>query len=110
MTSTTFCASSSLAMLAQGSEVICLNHDTLEFAKRFSGHKERVVWMKCNNSRAQDLVVSYDTSNTAIVWDPSTGIEIARFLSTDYLRTASWMLDGSIAFGTLRPPLLNLLH
>lgn len=43
--------------------------------------------------------MSYDVGQTAIVWDIFTGTEIARFASFEHLRVASWMRNGSVAFG-----------
>lgn len=45
------------------------------------------------------LVVSYDASQTAIVWDLMTGEEVARFVSYEHLTCASWMRSGNVAFG-----------
>lgn len=47
------------------------------------------------------LVVSYDASQTTIVWDLLTGDEVARFASYEEIRVAAWMRNGNIAFGKL---------
>jgi len=47
------------------------------------------------------LVVSYDASQTTIVWDLLTGDEVARFASYEEIRIAAWMKNGNIAFGKL---------
>jgi hypothetical protein len=48
------------------------------------------------------LVVSYDASQTTIVWDLLTGDEVARFASHEEITVAAWMGNGNIAFGMLR--------
>ncbi|TKA76883.1 hypothetical protein B0A55_03201 [Friedmanniomyces simplex] len=45
------------------------------------------------------LVVSYDTGNTAIVWDILTGEGVARFSSYEDMRVAAFLRNGNIAFG-----------
>jgi hypothetical protein len=45
--------------------------------------------------------VSYDTGQTAIVWDCMTGDEIARFASYENLTVAAWMRNGNVAFGMI---------
>ena len=55
------------------------------------------------------LVVSYDASQTTIVWDLLTGDEVVRFASYEEIRVAAWMKNGNIAFGEWRLR-LELLH
>ncbi|KKZ68491.1 hypothetical protein EMCG_05850 [[Emmonsia] crescens] len=45
------------------------------------------------------LVVSYDVSQTAIVWDIFTGQEISRFASFEHIRVATWLRNGNVSFG-----------
>lgn len=47
------------------------------------------------------MVVSYDASQTTIVWDLLTGDEIARFASYEEIKIAAFMRNGNIAFGKL---------
>ncbi|KAL4877104.1 hypothetical protein BJY04DRAFT_133707 [Aspergillus karnatakaensis] len=97
------CASTaSLFLYAQGSAILCLHHDTLALERRFENHKEEVVFISVDNVSergAGRLVVSYDASKTAIIWDLFTGSVIARFASFEELKAASWMRNGNVAFG-----------
>ncbi|KAL2813915.1 hypothetical protein BJX63DRAFT_209257 [Aspergillus granulosus] len=97
------CASTaSLFLYAQGSAVLCLHHDTLALERRFENHKDDVVFISVDNVSergAGRLVVSYDASQTAIIWDLFTGSVIARFASFEPLKTAAWMRNGNVAFG-----------
>ncbi|KAL2823317.1 hypothetical protein BDW59DRAFT_163476 [Aspergillus cavernicola] len=97
------CASTaSLFLYAQGSAVLCLHHDTLALERRFENHKEDIIFISVDNVSergAGRLVVSYDTTRTAIIWDLFTGNVIARFASFEQLKTASWMRNGNVAFG-----------
>ncbi|KAJ5141808.1 Drug resistance protein [Penicillium atrosanguineum] len=97
------CASTaSLFLYAQSSTILCLHHDTLAVERRFDSHQEDVEFISVDNVSergAGRLVVSYDVGQTAIVWDIFTGTEIARFASFEHLRVASWMRNGSVAFG-----------
>jgi hypothetical protein len=97
------CASTaSLFLYAQGSAILCLHHDTLALERRFENHKEDVVFISVDNVSergAGRLVVSYDASKTAIIWDLFTGSVIARFASFEELKAASWMRNGNVAFG-----------
>lgn len=97
------CASTaSLFLFSQGSVIICLHHDSLAVERRFTRHQERITFISVDNVSergAGRLVVSYDASQTAIVWDLFTGQEISRFASFEPLRVASWMRNGNIAFG-----------
>lgn len=87
--------------------ILCLHHDTLAPERRFENHKEDITFISVDNvsERGQGrLVVSYDAGQTAIVWDLFTGIEIARFKSSEPLRVASWMRNGNVVFGILCLP------
>ncbi|KAI4174389.1 MAG: hypothetical protein LQ343_002324 [Gyalolechia ehrenbergii] len=95
-------ATASIFLYAQGSSIICLHHDTLAIDRRFESHKERILFLSVDNVSergAGRLVVSYDASQTAIVWDLFTGDEIARFASYEPIRVAAWMKNGNVAFG-----------
>ncbi|KAL4923150.1 uncharacterized protein BDV17DRAFT_277879 [Aspergillus undulatus] len=97
------CASTaSLFLYAQGSAILCLHHDTLALERRFENHKEDILFISVDNVSergAGRLVLSYDASKTAIIWDLFTGSVIARFASFEELKAASWMKDGNVAFG-----------
>ncbi|KAL8745376.1 MAG: hypothetical protein Q9190_002477 [Brigantiaea leucoxantha] len=95
-------ATASIFLYAQDSAIICLHHDSLAVERRFECHKERILFLSVDNVSergAGRLVVSYDVGQTAIVWDLFTGDEIARFASYEPIRVASWMKNGSVAFG-----------
>lgn len=95
-------ATASMFLCAQGSVILCLHHDTLAAELRFTQHQERVVFIAVDNVSergAGRLVVSYDASQTAIVWDLFTGTEISRFASFEPLRVAAWMRNGNVVFG-----------
>ncbi|KAF2761697.1 hypothetical protein EJ05DRAFT_482545 [Pseudovirgaria hyperparasitica] len=95
-------ATASFFLYAQRNVILCLHHDTLAIERRFTGHREDVVWIYVDNISergAGRLVVSYDTGNTAIVWDLLTGDEVARFASYEHIRVAAWMRNGNVAFG-----------
>lgn len=97
------CASTaSLFLFAQGPVITCLHHDTLALERRFEGHADQVCFISVDNVSergAGRLVVSYDTGQTAIIWDLFTGTTIARFSSFEDLRVAAWMRNGNVAFG-----------
>lgn len=97
------CASTaSLFLFAQGSVILSLHHDTLAIDRRFTLHSDRIAFICVDNVSergAGRLVVSYDYSQTAIVWDLFTGSEISRFASYEPLRVAAWMRNGHVAFG-----------
>ncbi|KAI9369217.1 hypothetical protein BJX61DRAFT_165462 [Aspergillus egyptiacus] len=97
------CASTaSLFLYAQGSTILCLHHDTLALERRFEDHKDDIVFISVDNVSergAGRLVVSYDASRTAIIWDLFTGNFIARFASFEELKAAAWMRNGNVAFG-----------
>ena len=94
-------ATGSNFIYAQGSSILCLQHDTLAIERRFEKHKEQVLLLSVDNvsSQAGRLVVSYDAGQTAIVWDLFTGDELARFVSYEPIRVAAWMRNGNVAFG-----------
>ena len=96
-------ATASIFLFAQNNSVLCLHHDTLAIERRFEKHKDEIVLLSVDNVSergAGRLVVSYDTGQTAIVWDLFTGDEIARFASYEQIKVASWMRNGNVAFGT----------
>ena len=95
-------ATASIFLYAQGSNILCLHHDTLAVDRRFERHKEQILFLSVDNVSergAGRLVVSYDAAQTAIVWDLFTGDEIARFASYEQIRVAAWMKNGNVAFG-----------
>ncbi|ETN41978.1 uncharacterized protein HMPREF1541_03917 [Cyphellophora europaea CBS 101466] len=97
------CASTgSLFLYAQGSNVLCLHHDSLAIERRFQKHTDTIQLIAVDNvseTGAGRLVVTYDARQTAIVWDLFTGDQISRFASYEPLKVASWMRNGNIAFG-----------
>ena len=95
-------ATASIFLYAQGNAILCLHHDTLAIERRFELHKEKVLFIAVDNVSERDqgrLVVSYDESYTAIVWEINTGRQIASFMSYEPYRVAAWMKNGKIAFG-----------
>ena len=99
-------ATASFFIHAQRNVIFLLHHDTLAIERRFEKHREDVLLISADNvseNGSGRLVVSYDASQTAIVWDIFNGEETARFASYEHIRVASWMRDGSIAFGTPVP-------
>ncbi len=95
-------ATGSSVLYAQGASVICLHHDTLAIQRRFHKHAEPISFISVDNVSergAGRLVVTYDTGQTAIVWDLMTGDQVARFASYEQIKVASWMRNGNIAFG-----------
>lgn len=95
-------ATASIFLYCENTDIICLHHDTLAIERRFESHKERVLFVAVDNISergAGRLVVSYDASQTAIVWDLFSGDEIARFASYEPIRVAAWMKNGNVAFG-----------
>jgi hypothetical protein len=98
-------ATASMFLYAQGNSIVCAHHDTLTIERRFSCHTEQVQLLAVDNISergAGRLVVSYDTGQTAIVWDLMTGDEITRFASYNNFTVATWMRNGNIAFGMFR--------
>lgn len=103
-------ATASFFLHAQRNIIVCLHHDTLAIERRFEKHRDDVLLVSTDNVSdrgAGRLVVSYDAGQTAIVWDIFTGEEVTRFASYDYIRVATWMRDGTIAFGTATSFKLN---
>jgi hypothetical protein len=97
-------ATASFFLYAQRNVILCLHHDTLAIERRFERHREDVQLIATDNVSDQGngrLVVSYDSSQTTIVWDLLTGNEVARFASYEEIRVAVWMKNGNIAFGKL---------
>lgn len=95
-------ATGSYLLYAQRNVILCLHHDTLAIERRFDLHKEDVQWISTDTVSergAGRLAVSYDTGNTAIVWDISTGKEVATFTAYEPILVAAWMRNGNIAFG-----------
>lgn len=95
-------ATASMFLYAQGSSIICCHHDTLAIERTFTMHSEDIQLLAVDNQSETGggrLVVSYDASKTAIVWDLMTGDEIARFASFQMLTAATWMSNGNVAFG-----------
>lgn len=99
------CASTaSMFLYAQGSSIVCCHHDTLTIDRRFTRHGADIQLLAVDNQSQVGggrLVVSYDASQAAVVWDLMTGDEIARFVSYDHITSAAWMRNGNVAFGEL---------
>jgi WD40 repeat protein len=96
-------ATATFFLYAQRNVILVLHHDTLAIDRRFEKHKEDVLWIAVDNVSDRGsgrLVVSYDTTQTTIVWDLMTGGEVARFASYEEIRVAAWMKNSNIAFGT----------
>jgi hypothetical protein len=95
-------ATASMFLYAQGSSVVCSHHDSLTIERRFSRHSDEIQLLAVDNQSeigGGRFVVSYDSGQTAIVWDLMTGDEVARFASFDSLTVAAWMRNGNVAFG-----------
>ncbi|KAI9821977.1 MAG: hypothetical protein M1827_002559 [Pycnora praestabilis] len=95
-------ATASMLLYSQGTSILCLHHDTLAIERRFQRHTEQILLLSVDNVSDRGAgrhVVSYDSGQTAIVWDIFTGDEIARFSSYENIKVASWMKNGNIAFG-----------
>ncbi|KAF7538312.1 hypothetical protein G7Z17_g12673 [Cylindrodendrum hubeiense] len=95
-------ATASMFLYAQGSSIVCSHHDTLTIERRFSRHADEVQLLAVDNQSeigGGRFVVSYDSGQTAIVWDLMTGDEVARFASYEHLTCAAWMRNGNVAFG-----------
>ena len=98
-------ATADMFLYAQGNSIVCCHHDTLTIERRFSRHPDEVQLLAVDNMSergAGRLVVSYDASQNAIVWDIMTGNEVARFASFSNLTAVAWMRNGAVAFGTFR--------
>ncbi|KAF4554790.1 Hypothetical protein D9617_3g018580 [Elsinoe fawcettii] len=95
-------ATSQFLLVGQGSQVLVLSHGTLAIERRFEKHREDVVWVAVDNVSERGtgrLAVSYDTGNTAIIWDIHTGDEITRFAAYENIKVAAWMRNGNVVFG-----------
>ena len=95
-------ATASHFLYAQRNVILCLRHHTLAIDRRFARHREDILWVEADNASERHpgrLVVSYDTGQTALVWDLFSGEEAARFVSYEQIRVAAWMRNGNIAFG-----------
>ena len=95
-------ATASLLLFAQGTNILCLHHDTLAIERIFTQHSDDVKFISVDNVSergAGRLVVSYDVNQTAIVWDLFTGGEHARFAAFEPIQVAAWMRNGNVAFG-----------
>ncbi|OAA46175.1 WD40 repeat-like-containing domain protein [Metarhizium rileyi] len=96
-------ATASMFLYAQGSSIVCCHHDSLTIETRFSRHTGAVEFLAVDNQSEAGggrLVVSYDTSETALIWDLMTGDVVATLNCTDICTTAAWMRNGNVAFGT----------
>lgn len=95
-------ATATSLLIAQGSTVLVLHHDSLAIERRFQRHNDSILIIAVDNVSERGpgrLVVTYDAKQTAIVWDLYTGEQISRFASYIPLTVASWMRNGNIAFG-----------
>ena len=95
-------ATASYFLHAQRNAVFVLHHDTLAVERKFEQHKEDVLFIAADNLSDHGtgrLVVSYDASQRAIVWNLLTGEEVARFDVYEPVKVATWMKNGLIAFG-----------
>ncbi|KAL1959091.1 hypothetical protein VTO42DRAFT_2878 [Malbranchea cinnamomea] len=98
-------ATAAYFLFSQGNVILSLHHDTLALDRRFEGHRDQVLFITVDNVSergAGRLVVSYDASQTAIVWDLFTGNELSRFASFQLIRVAAWMRNGNVAFGNVK--------
>lgn len=97
------CAATAVYFIfAQHNILLSLRHDTLVVDRCFDKHAEQILLLEVDNVSEQGQgcwFVSYDSGQTAIVWDLSTGIEKARFAVYDPISRMTWMRDGRIAFG-----------
>ncbi|GAB7343107.1 hypothetical protein MBLNU457_1185t1 [Dothideomycetes sp. NU457] len=100
------CAATATHLLrAEANVILCLKHDSLAIERRFDKHREHIAWIAVDNVSergAGRLAVSYDIGNTAIIWDISTGGEVARFSAYEEIRVAAWMRNGNLAFGNAK--------
>ena len=104
-------ATASFLLYAQRNKILIVHHDTLAIERRFELHREDVSWIATDNSSERGsgrLAVSYDTGNTAIVWDILTGGEVSRFSAYEHIKTACFMRNGNIAFGKLGKRRVNI--
>ncbi|KAF5011532.1 hypothetical protein FDECE_2363 [Fusarium decemcellulare] len=93
-------ATGSKFLYAQKSSILCCEHGSLVIERRFDSHKEDVKLLVADDtSDASRLVISYDASQTAIVWDLATGQDVMQFASFEEITAAAWMQDGKVAVG-----------
>ncbi|KAF4459215.1 WD domain-containing [Fusarium albosuccineum] len=87
-------------LYAQRHSILCSEHGSLVIERRFDGHKEDVKLLVADNTSDEGrLVVSYDASQTAIVWDSATGGDVMQFASFEEITAAAWVRDGKVAVG-----------
>ncbi|KAI5843207.1 WD40-repeat-containing domain protein [Tricharina praecox] len=94
-------ASSQFVLQAQGSSILCLQHDSLAAERRFVRHKENVTIIAVDNISdvVATRVVSVDKSKTAIVWDIDSGEVLSQYEAYEDILVASWMKNGNLVFG-----------
>jgi WD40 repeat protein len=95
-------ATGSLFLYAQDSSIVCIRHETLSIERRFQKHKQNVSLIVADNISdrgAGSLIASYDNSQTAIVWDVTTGDEVASFYAYEPINVAAWLKNGNVAYG-----------
>ncbi|KAK4444605.1 WD40-repeat-containing domain protein [Podospora aff. communis PSN243] len=98
----------SIFLYARGSSVVCLPHDTKQMAWTFTKHSDQVQLIAVESKVdfiPQNLVVSYDASHTAIVWNLyNTGWEVPRlkFAEDEKINCLSWMRNGNVALGNVQ--------
>ncbi|KAL2055690.1 hypothetical protein ABVK25_003934 [Lepraria finkii] len=95
-------ATGSTFLFAQGSSIICLQHDTLAVERKFEMHREKVLLIAVDNvseTGAGRLVFSYDVGGTVFVWDVFTGLDVTKFYSYEPIGVAAWMKNGNVVFG-----------
>jgi len=95
-------ATAALFLFAYKNIVYCIRHDTLILERQLVKHKADIAIIAADNvseRHAGRLAVSYDVGTNAIVWDLFSGTELARFASYEFVRVASWLMDGRLAFG-----------
>ena len=105
-------ATPSLFLYAQANVIRCLHHDTLAIERKFEKHKGDVLVLSADNvseSGAGRMVTSYDDKERVIVWDLLTGDEVAEFSAYENILVASWMRDGSVAYGNFPPGVMQIL-
>lgn len=100
-------ATATMFLYALGSSIVCTYHNTLTINRMFFGHLGEVQFLVVNTQSGLDggrFVVSYDSSETAIVWDFFSGVEITRYTPQEPLSCAAWTTDGRIVFGMYEMP------
>ena len=96
-------ASSQFVLQAQGSSILCLQHDSLAAERRFVRHKEDVTIISVDNISdvIATRVVSVDKSKTAIVWDIDSGDVLSQYEAYEDILVATWMKNGNLVFGII---------